>query len=253
MLNYSAITIDDEQAAHYAMQTLIKNYDKISLIGQAHNGKQAIIKINELRPDLIFLDIQMPDMNGFEVLKHLTYQPYIIFCTAYDQYAIEAFNENSIDYLLKPIDENRFAQCIDKIERMLPSFPQIDLHRLTELSKALNPPKKAFAIPINIGSKIIFVHCENITYCCAQDGYVSLMTDEGKEYICSLALKQLEELLPNEFIRVQKSYIIHKQKIEEIQKYFNNRLILKMKDKNHTQITTGTSYIDAIREALLLS
>lgn len=235
------------------MQSLFRKFDnKIDLIGQAYNGKQAVEKINSLRPDLIFLDIQMPDMNGFEVLKHLEYQPYIIFCTAYDQYAIEAFNQNSIDYLLKPVDENRFAQCMDKIERLLPHRKTMDIGQLQELGKLLNPSKKATAIPVSIGAKTIFVRCTQMAYCVAKDGYTSLMTDEGKEHICNLTLKQLEDRLPNEFIRVQKSYIVHKEKIEEIQKYFNNRLILKLNDKNHTKITTGTSYIDKIREELLL-
>lgn len=252
MFTYSVILVDDEQAAHYAMQSLFRKYDEINLIGQAYNGRQAIEKINSLRPDLIFLDIQMPDMNGFEVLKHLAYQPYIVFCTAYDQYAIEAFNQNSIDYLLKPVDENRFAQCIDKIKRLLSQSSKVDMSKLQELSKLLTPPKKASAIPISIGSKIIFVQCGHITYCVAKDGYTSIMTDEGKEHICNLTLRQLADRLPDDFLRVQKSYIVNKQKIEEIQKYFNNRLIFKMNDKEHTKITTGTSYIDAIREALQL-
>ena len=252
MTNYSAILVDDEPAAHYALQHLLMAHKEINLIGNAHNGKQAIEKINSLRPDLIFLDIQMPDMNGFEVLKHLDYQPYIVFCTAYDQYAIEAFRQNSIDYLLKPVDDNRFAQCIDKIKKFLPQVQNVDMHQLQELSKLLTPPKKASAIPITIGSKIIFVSCDDITYCVAKDGYTSIMTDEGKEYVCNLTLKQLEDRLPDCFIRVQKSYIIHKQKIEEIQKHFNNRLIIKMRDKCHSKITTGTSYIDIIREELQL-
>ena len=252
MFTYSVVLVDDEQAAHYAMQSLLKGYDKIKLIGQAHNGKQAVEAINNLRPDLIFLDIQMPDMNGFEVLKHLKYQPYIVFCTAYDQYAIDAFNQNSIDYLLKPVDEVRFARCIDKIERLLPQSQKVDMVKLQELSNLLNPVKKASAIPINIRSKIIFVRCEQIAYCVAKDGYISLMTDDGKEYVSDLTLKQLEERLPDDFIRVQKSYIVNKQKIEEIQKYFNNRLILRLSDHNHTSITTGTSYIDLIREELQL-
>ena len=227
---YSAILVDDEQAAHYAIQVLLKEYDNISLVGQAYNGKQAIEMINRLRPDLLFLDIQMPDMNGFDVLHHLDYQPYIVFCTAYEQYAIDAFNQNSIDYLLKPVDEKRFAQCMAKIERLFPEERKMDICQLQELGKLLNPPKKAFAIPVNIGSKIVFVQCSIITYCVAKDGYVSLI----------------------DFIRVQKSYIVHKEKIEEIQKYFNNRLILKMRDYNHTKITSGTSYIDKIREELML-
>ena len=252
MNDYSIIIIDDEQAAHFALQNLLKDYDNLKIIGQAYSGKQAIELINSLKPDLIFLDIHMQDMNGFEVLKHLTYQPYIVFCTAYDQYAIEAFRQNSIDYLLKPVDEKRFAQCVDKVERLLSKRQEIDMVKLMEMSKLLNPPKKASAIPINIRSKIIFVKCENITYCIAKDGYVSLITDDGKEYVCDLTLKQLEERLPDDFIRVQKSYIVNKTKIEEIQKYFNNRLILVMSDRNNTRITTGTSYIDIIRNELQL-
>ena len=252
MNTYSIILIDDEQAAHFALQNLLKDYENLKLIGQAYSGKQAIELINNLKPDLIFLDIHMQDMDGFEVLKHLTCQPYIVFCTAYDQYAIEAFRQNSIDYLLKPVDEKRFAQCVDKVERLLSKRQEIDMVKLMEMSRLLNPPKKASAIPINIRSKIIFVKCENITYCIAKDGYVSLITDDGKEYVCDLTLKQLEERLPDDFIRVQKSYIVNKTKIEEIQKYFNNRLILIMSDRNNTRITTGTSYIDVIRNELQL-
>lgn len=252
MLTYSAILVDDEQAAHYAMLNLLKNNSKIHLIGQAYNGAQAIDMINNMKADIIFLDIQMPDMNGFEVLKQLTYQPYIVFCTAYDQYAVEAFNQNSIDYLLKPIDDKRFAQCIEKIVRFVPKHQEVDMAKWMDLSKLFNAPKKASAIPINIRSKIIFVRCEKITYCVSKDGYVSLITDDGKEYVSDLTLKQLEERLPDDFIRVQKSYIVNKTKIEEIHKYFNNRLILLMGDHAHTKITTGTSYIDTIREELLL-
>lgn len=250
---YSAILIDDELAAHYALGILLKKYEHfINVVAQSYNGKDAVEKINALKPDLIFLDIQMPDINGFEVLKQLTCQPYVVFCTAYDQYAMKAFEQNSIDYLLKPVDEVRFDQCINKIERFISRPQMLDIYQLTELNNLLNPRKKASAIPINIKSKIVFVRCDQITYCMAGDGYVALITDDGKEYISNLTLKQLEERLPDDFLRVQKSYIVNKQKITEIHKYFNNRLILVMEDKNHTKITTGTNYIETIRKELQL-
>lgn len=248
----TAISVDDEQAAHYAFRNLLKGYHGIELIGQAHNGTEAVELINNLKPEIVFLDIQMPDMNGFEVLKHLTYQPYIVFCTAYDQYAIEAFNQNSIDYLLKPMDDKRFAQCVGKIEKFIPKHQEIDVSKLMDLSRMLNPPRKAFAIPITVRSKITFVPCDKISFCNARDGYVSLITDDGTEHVCDLTLKQLEERLPDDFLRVQKSYIVNKTKIETVEKHFNNRLVLTMGDYSRTKITTGTSYISVIRRELLL-
>lgn len=142
MYTHTAISVDDEQAAHYALHNLLKGYHGIKLIGQAHNGTEAVTLINSLKPEIVFLDIQMPDMNGFEVLKRLSYQPYIVFCTAYDQYAIEAFNQNSIDYLLKPVDDKRFAQCVGKIEKFIPKHQEIDVSKLMDRSSMLNPPKK---------------------------------------------------------------------------------------------------------------
>lgn len=252
MTNYSAILVDDEQPAHYAMQALLRKYPKIKLIGQAYNGLDAIEYINKLKPDVVFLDIQMPGLNGFEIAKKLIYQPCIVFCTAYDQYALEAFNHNSIDYLLKPIDDKRFAACIEKIERFSARPSQYDAAKLIELSNLLQKSKKATAIPIHINSRIIFVKCEDISYCFSKDGYVSIFNYDGKENICDLTLKQLEELLPDYFLRVQKSYIVNKSRIKEIQRYFNNRLKLIMDDRDQTKITTGTSYIEDIRRELLL-
>lgn len=250
----TTLLIDDEPAAHYALKELLNRHaDAVQIIGEAFSGKEAIALCEKLKPELLFLDIRMPDMNGFEVLAQLSFQPYVIFSTAYDQYAIQAFNENSIDYLLKPIEEKRFEQCIQKLKRLNLKPPAIDYSELNLLFDQLQKSrKKATAIPIHTQSKIILVRCSDISYCKSADGYVSLFTDDGKEYVSDLNLSQLEERLPDSFLRVQKSYIINKDKVEEIHKYFNNRLILIMGDKSHTRITTGTSYITAIREELNL-
>lgn len=252
--SFKAILIDDEPAAHHALKELLKKYpETICIISEAFSGKEALQKCEQLKPELIFLDICMPDMSGFEVLEKLSYQPYVIFSTAYDQYAIKAFENNSIDYLLKPVQEDRFAQCIQKLERLnlktaIPDYSE--LYRF--FSQLQENKKKATAIPIHLQSKIILVRCPDITYCKSADGYVTLFTDSGKEYLSDLNLAQLEERLPESFLRVQKSVIVNKDKIDEIHKYFNNRLILVMNDKQHTKITTGTSYITAIRKELEL-
>lgn len=250
----TTLLIDDEPAAHYALKELLNRHaNAVQIVGEAFSGKEAIALCEKLKPELLFLDIRMPDMNGFEVLAQLSFQPYVIFSTAYDQYAIQAFNENSIDYLLKPIEEKRFEQCMQKLKRLSLKPPAIDYSELNLLFDQLQKSrKKATAIPIHTQSKIILVRCSDISYCKSADGYVSLFSDDGKEYVSDLNLSQLEERLPDSFLRVQKSYIINKNKVEEIHKYFNNRLILIMGDKPHTRITTGTSYITAIREELNL-
>lgn len=252
--SFRTLLIDDEQAAHYALKELLKKHtDTIQVIGEAFSGKEAVSLCEKLKPELLFLDICMPDMTGFEMLEKLSYKPYVIFSTAYDQYAIKAFEENSIDYLLKPVEEERFDQCIHKLKRLNLKTPAIDYAELNRLfSQIQEKPKKATAIPIHTQSKIILVRCQEIVYCKSGDGYVSLFTDDGKEYVSDLNLNQLEERLPESFLRVQKSYIINKEKIDEIHKYFNNRLILIMGDKPHTSITTGTSYITVIRKELEL-
>lgn len=250
-LPITTFLIDDEEAAHYALHRLMKNYsDLLTVVGEAYSGREAVSGIESLRPQLLFMDIRMPDMNGFEVLSRLSYQPYVIFSTAYDQYAIEAFQENLIDYLLKPVEEARFGRCMDKLRRMNHLGASLDTDQLTLLFDRLTKPRKATAIPIHVKGKIILVRCPEIAYCEARDGYVSLFTLDGKEYVTDLTLSQLEERLPDAFLRVQKSFIVNKEKIEEIHKYFNNRLILILEDKAHTRITTGTSYIATIRKEL---
>lgn len=248
-----AILIDDEYAARVLLSDLLAPYaDYISIIGQADCGLEGIKRIEEEKPDLLFLDIEMPDMNGFDLLSRLSYQPLVVFTTAYEQYAISAFEENSIDYLLKPIEKKRFEQCIRKLQRFEKLKLPVDYTALYHLFKQMQPAPQATALPIKYGQKILLVRYSDIAYAEACDGYVSLFTNEGKEYVCDYSLSELETKLPPHFLRVQKSFIVNTKKIDEIHKYFNNRLILVMDDKKKSKITTGTSYIHQIREALHL-
>lgn len=246
-----ALIIDDENAARILLKDLLEPYSLIiTLIGEADCGMQAISLIERQKPDLLFLDIEMPDINGFDLLSRLSYQPLVVFTTAYEQYAVSAFEENSIDYLLKPIEEKRMKQCIQKLERLKSPLVPLDYHALYETFLKMKSPAKATAIPIKSGQKILLVRYNEIAYAKASDGYVSLFTVSGKEYICDFSLSELETKLPEQFLRVQKSYIVNIERIDEIHKYFNNRLILIMNDKKNSKITTGTSYIQQIRSVL---
>lgn len=140
---FKAIVIDDEPAARRLMKSLLNSHqDVVEVIGEAGNGREAITKIQELRPDVIFLDIQMPDLTGFEVIEQLDVKPNIIFTTAYEQYAIKAFETFSIDYLLKPIKEERLEQSIAKLKQFGRLAQPFDLSGLQEIIRSSRHHKK---------------------------------------------------------------------------------------------------------------
>jgi two-component system LytT family response regulator len=251
MKKYSALVIDDEYPARLMIKDLAVNHkDTIDIIAEAKNGREAIQLINELRPDVIFLDVTMPDISGFDVLSKIDHQPFVIFTTAYEQYAMKAFETNSVDYLIKPIEESRFARSIQKLQRFSGTSDQVDLAQLKIIFSELKQPKKATALPIKKGDKIILLKLEDVIYLEAKEKYVFVVTQDNKEHLSDTRLSEFEELLPANFIRVQKSFIINKDRIVEIHKHFGNRLILTMDTKNRTRITSGITYIEQIRNDL---
>jgi two-component system, LytTR family, response regulator len=245
---FKAIVIDDEPAARRLMKSLLLEHaDTVNVIDEAGNGREAIKKIEELKPDLIFLDIQMPDLTGFEVLEQLTHKPNIIFTTAYEQYAIKAFDTFSIDYLLKPIKEERLQQSIEKLKQFGRLNQSFDISGLQEIIRQLQVPQKATALPIKTGDRITLLKYENIAYLEAQDKYVFIFTTEGQKHLTDQSLTALSEKLPPQFYRIQKSYIINKDKIKEMHRHFNGRFLFVMDDKAATRLTSGRTYHDTIR------
>lgn len=245
---FKAILIDDEPAARRLMKSLLLAYrDVVEVIGEAANGREAIERIESLQPDLIFLDIQMPDLTGFEVIERLQHKPNIIFTTAYEQYAIRAFETFSIDYLLKPIKEERLHQSIEKLQRFGKITAPIDMAGLQQMIQQLKIPQKATALPVKTGDRINLLKFETISYFEAQDKYVFIHTLDGQKHITDQSLSSLEEKLPSQFYRIQKSYIINKERIKEMHRHFNGRFLFTMDDKNATRISSGRTYNEAIR------
>ncbi|MEO5562607.1 MAG: response regulator [Chitinophagaceae bacterium] len=245
---YSAILIDDEPAARRLMKSLLEEYaDVVNVIAEAGNGREAISKIEELNPDLIFLDIQMPDMTGFEVVEKLVRKPNIIFTTAYEQYAIKAFETFSIDYLLKPIKEERLRQSIEKVKQFGRLNQSIDISGLQEIIRQFQAPQRSTALPIRTGDRIVLLRYESISYLEAQDKYVFIFTTDGLKYITDQSLASLIEKLPENFYRIQKSYIINKERIKEMHRHFNGRYLFVMDDKEGSRLTSGRTYYDDIR------
>lgn len=244
----TALIIDDERPARIRMNELIAQHRNfIHVGGEAANGATAVEMVNKVQPDLIFLDINMPDFDGFSVLSKLSHLPMIIFTTAYEQFAVKAFEENAIDYLVKPIEEERFDKCIAKLKTVEQIHLPFDIFKLKQLFEDLRPRKEITAIPIKVNDRILLIRLNQIAYLQSAEGYVIIHQEDGVQHICDLNLTQLEEKLPKTFLRVQKSYIVNTEKVKEISKYFNNRLILALQDAKHSRITTGTSYINQIR------
>ena len=245
---FKAIVIDDEPAARRLMKSLLEEHqDVVEVIGEAGNGRDAIAIIEEMKPDVIFLDIQMPDLTGFEVIDILKIKPNIIFTTAYEQYAIKAFEIFSIDYLLKPVKEERLANSISKLQQFGRLQQPIDLAGLQEIIRQYQIPQKASALPIKTGDRINLIRFENISYLEANDKYVFIYTIEGQKHITDQSLLALEEKLPPTFYRIQKSYIINKDRIKEMHRHFNSRYLFILDDKSATRLTSGRTYHEAIR------
>ena len=246
-----AIIVDDEYLAIKRLERIIAEFeDEIIIIGTASDGQQGLALAEELRPSVIFLDIEMPTMNGFEMVANLSYSPLIVFTTAFDHYAIQAFESNSIDYLLKPIETERLAKTIKKIAKTQVETPTLTYEKLFSLMHENKPQKHNRAISVKSGEKILLIPFAEIIYFEAQERYVFVSTIEGKQYITNYTIAGLEEKLPESFARVSRSSIINSDHIQELQKYFSGKYMVLMKDKKTTKIETGLNYHDNLKRII---
>ena len=213
----TAVIIDDETLARELIKKFISYHSNIEVISECSNGFDAIKRINEKKPDLIFLDIQMPKINGFEMLELLEDPPVIIFTTAYDQYALKAFEVNAVDYLLKPFSQERFDEALSKAFTYLEN-KSLQQSRLKELIK-VNDQKNDFLerVVVKDGQNISIISLENIRWIEAQDDYVMIHTPQKKS-LKQKTMKYFEEHLnPKEFIRIHRSFIVAVKEIKKIE------------------------------------
>lgn len=249
---YKAIIVEDEAPARRLLNELLAVHaDLILLSGEAANGGVAIPMINEIRPEVVFLDVQLPDMLGLDVLKQLSYDPYVIFTTAYEEYAVQAFDAFSVDYLLKPFKEDRLARALDKLRHFAGSGrPSRVWDQVGALPGHLHTSLKTLSV--KKGGKFTLVQLSDIVYLEAADKYTYVHTTGGQKLFCDHMLAVLEQRLSDDFVRVQKSYIVNRQKIVEINKYSNNRYTLVLNNREFTRIITGPSYLPVVRAAFAI-
>ncbi len=230
-----AIIIDDERLARKELRTLLEEYSEIEIISESHNAEHAKKNIETLKPDLIFLDIQMPGKNGFELLEELSYLPQVIFTTAYDEYALKAFEVNAFDYLLKPIEKDRLRDSIEKLKERIKEDAELD-------EKLASTPKSGRMglddqVFVKDGEKCWFVKLNKVSAFESEGNYVRVYIDNYKPLILK-SLNNLEQRLDDKtFFRANRKFIINLDWIEKIENWFNGGLRVTLKDEKQIEIS----------------
>jgi two-component system LytT family response regulator len=240
MSTFRTIIVEDEKPARELLKAYLSDFQSVELIGEYDNGFDGLKAINEAKPDAVFLDVQMPKLTGFEMLEVLEHHPEVIFTTAYDQYAIKAFELNALDYLLKPFSKERFAEAITKLETRLkkPGATGTEKSGIEKLKIHLaDSDEKLHRVVIKKSGKIHVISTDDINFLEAQDDYVMIYTDEGK-YLKQQTMKYFENHLDKEqFVRVHRSYITNISCIERIEPYEKTNFILILKDGNKVPVS----------------
>lgn len=243
-----AIIIDDEQLARDIIRAYLKPFEQITVVKECGDGFQGLKAIQEEKPDLIFLDIQMPKITGFEMLELIEEPPVVIFSTAFDQYAIKAFELNATDYLLKPYTDERFAEAVKKALEKIGArqSPKQEISSLQEKREDLG--EALDRIVVKTGNKIHILSLDQISHFQAQDDYVEIHSDQGK-YLKQMRMKHLEEKLPeDEFVRIHRSHIVSVTGIEKLELYEKDSYLLTL--KNGSQLPVSRSGHSKLKEVL---
>ncbi len=224
----TAVIIDDEKLARDIIESFLLSHEDLDLVGICSNGFEGLKAIQDLKPDIIFLDIKMPKITGFELLELLEEPPVIIFSTAYDEFAIKAFDLNAVDYLLKPYSQKRFDGALKKAkDRVLSGERQIEgIQKTQELLRT----DQLDRVVVKVGSKIHIIAVSKINFIEAMDDYVRIHTEEGK-YLKQQTMKHLEaHLLADDFVRIHRSYIVAVSQISKIEMMEKESHVAILKD-----------------------
>ena len=242
-----AIIIDDESLARELIKAYLKKFDQIEVIAECADGFEGLKAVQQHGPDLIFLDVQMPKITGFEMLELIDNPPVVIFSTAFDQYAIKAFELSAVDYLLKPYSESRFEEAVKKaIARVGQQSEQ--KQKLDKLQESRAEQDTLDRMVVKTGNKIQILSLKQIHHFEAQDDYVAIHSDQGK-FLKLMRMKALENGLPtDDFVRIHRSHIVNVKHIEKLELYEKDSYILYL--KNGQQLPVSRSGHSRLKEVL---
>jgi two-component system LytT family response regulator/two-component system response regulator LytT len=252
-MSISAVIIDDEQLAREELAYLLKDAD-VDVLAQGKNGVEGVNLVKDLSPDLVFLDVQMPGLDGFGVIKKLLDRkvplPHIVFATAFDQYAVKAFEVNAIDYLLKPFDKKRVAQAVEKARQKMESAgsPSDQIGTIVKMLEQQQRPQAAKVLLKSAG-RMFLVDQKDICYASIEDGIISVVaTNMEGQSNCRTLEELLDSLDPNMFWRAHRSYLVNIQRIKEVVPWFKSSYQIRMDDKKQAEIPVSRAQTKRLRE-----
>lgn len=255
-MNLRAIVVDDEQLAREDLCFLLEQLGGIDVVGQAGNGVEGLSTIETLSPDVVFLDVQMPGMTGFEVARRLLEQQpgcQIVFVTAYDQYAIEAFEVNAVDYLLKPIEQARLEQALHRVARRISADRPLNEQLAKILRIVGERQSRRDQMAIKVADRYLLVQADDIVFASLTGDTINVVTNGLAGTSNYRTLDELQARLdPDVFWRVHRSHLVNITKIKEIVPWFSRNYILRMNDSKATEIPVSRSQTKRLRDYLKL-
>ncbi len=254
----NTLIIDDEKPARDELAYLLKAFPEINLVGQGKNGLDAVSLIKEHSPDLVFLDVQMPGLDGFGVIKKLVERkvrvPQIVFATAYDHYAVHAFEVNAVDYVLKPFDKGRVAKAIQRAKKLVDANAS-PVERLETLVGQLGTAKgpQPVKLLVKAQGRLILVDADDLVYAGIQDGTITIYARDFEGVSNYRTIEELQAALDADvFWRAHRSYLVNINHIKEVVPWFKSSYMLKMNDKRQSEVPVSRAQTKRLRELLKL-
>jgi len=253
----STIVVDDEQLACDELSYLLKDFPEVDVIATAYNGLEAMDLIRKMEPDLLFLDVNMPGLDGMGVVRQLREKgvelPHVIFVTAYDQYAVEAFRLEALDYLLKPVDKVRLAESVERARRALQErkTPEASAGGMAAAPAPQTAPRNKLAVRCN--NRHFIVDANEVIYATIDNGLITLVTTNLEGHSNYRTIEDLQAALDREqFWRVHRSYLVNINRIKEVVPWFKSSYQLRMDDKKHTEVPVSRVQTRRLRELFKL-
>ena len=255
----NTIIVDDEKPARDELAFLLKGFPEVQIVGQGRNGVEAVALIKEHAPDLVFLDVKMPGLDGFGVLKKLVERkvklPHVVFATAFDDYAVQAFEVNAVDYVLKPFDKGRIAKAIQRARKQIETQSSA-ADRLEQLMSQLGAAKLAAQptkLLVKSQQRLLLVDSEDIIFASIEDGLITVIGREVEGTSNYRTLEELHATLDSDsFWRPHRSYLVNIHHIKEVVPWFKSSYMLKMSDKKQAEIPVSRAQTKRLRELFKL-